>query len=584
MKGALKKKQQKLVKKASKTAAKVEARSKRHLKRNFFERMGHIENIRLLIFEWGLLVVALIMLAITQAFWFADSYAENRFSEGGTYSEATLGTVSTLNPIFATTSSEKTLSRLLFATLAANDYTGNPGAGLAESISSSENGRVWTIKLREGLKWSDGEPITNEDVVWSINTIKNPVVKSIYDASLAGVEASENENGEVVLTLPSAYADFITALEFPILPKHRLEQADLKNLVEDSFSTTPVTSGPFQFNAMQVSGSGEEKVYYLSANPDYYKGKPMIGNFALHAYASKDALIRGLNLGEITATAELTDAESGKVNAAQLVKKNAAVNLGVYLFFNTRSETLASKEMRQAIRQGLNLEEIRELAANTAPLDFPLVESQIKLEHYPEIPGYDFEAAKAKIGELTGGATLEQDAEDKVAPTLAIATIDSGYTTQVANEIADELRELGFQTNVTVYDENQQDFLANRTYDILIYKIGLGADPDLLPYYHSSQRGTGLNLSNYQNALVDDLILGARGTMDPTLRAKKYETFLNYWVEDAPAIGLYQANLTYLYNRNVRTFGNDVRLVTGLDRFVDVTDWAVNREAKNRTP
>ena len=95
MKSAFKKKQQKLVKKVSKTTAKVEEKSKRHIKRNFFERLTHIENIRLLIFEWGLLVVALIMLAVTQAFWFADSYAEDYFTEGGTYSEATLGTVST---------------------------------------------------------------------------------------------------------------------------------------------------------------------------------------------------------------------------------------------------------------------------------------------------------------------------------------------------------------------------------------------------------------------------------------------------------------------------------------------------------
>ena len=72
--------------------------------------------------------------------------------------------------------------------------------------------------------------------------------------------------------------------------------------------------------------------------------------------------------------------------------------------------------------------------------------------------------------------------------------------------------------------------------------------------------------------------------MDQGLRAKKYEAFLQYWAEDVPAIGLYQPNLTYIYNRNVRTFGNDVRLVTALDRFTDITDWAVVKEVKNKTP
>ena len=93
-----------------------------------------------------------------------------------------------------------------------------------------------------------------------------------------------------------------------------------------------------------------------------------------------------------------------------------------------------------------------------------------------------------------------------------------------------------------------------------------------------------MNLSNYRNALVDDLLLGARDTLDETLRAKKYETFLQYWVNDVPAIGLYQPNLTYIYNRNVRTFGNGVRLVTALDRFADINDWAAVKESKNKTP
>ncbi len=571
MKNTIERKKQRLVRKMSRTTAK----SKRHIERNFLGRLSHIENIRLLIFEWGLLVFALIMLAATQAFWFAHSYAEDTFGEGGTYSEATLGTVSTLNPWFATTSSEKTLSRLMFATLAANDYSGHPGLGLAESIRSSENGRVWTVKLRNGLKWSDGEPITNADVLWSINAIKDPAVKSVYDANLAGVEAAENEAGEIVLSLPQPYADFIAALEFPVLPKHKLENADLKRLAEDAFSTAPVTSGPFKFNAMQTTGAGEEKVYYLSANPDYYRGEPLVASFAVQTYTTREALIQALKAGVVTATAELTDVESAGVAAPQLTKKNAAMNSGVYLFFNTRSLIINSREMRRAIREGLDIEAIREVAVDTAPLDYPLVASQIELENWPALPEHNFEAGKAAIEGMLWGDE---------APTLEIATVNSGFMPEVAQKVAEQLATLGFKTNVSVYDEGQQDYLANRAYDILIYEIGLGADPDLLPYYHSTQINSGLNLANYQNVMADDAILGARNTMDGTLRAKKYEMFLNYWVNDVPAIGLYQVNLTYLYNQNVRTFGNNVRLVTGLDRFSDVTEWAVNKETRYRTP
>ena len=119
----------------------------------------------------------------------------------------------------------------------------------------------------------------------------------------------------------------------------------------------------------------------------------------------------------------------------------------------------------------------------------------------------------------------------------------------------------------------------------MLYEVELGADPDLFAYYHSSQSSnSGLNLSNYANALVDDLILGARTSMDLSARVSKYETFLRRWVNDVPAIGIYQASLTYYFNRNVRAFSEEDRLVYATDRFVDVEYWAVNKSAKNRTP
>ena len=83
---------------------------------------------------------------------------------------------------------------------------------------------------------------------------------------------------------------------------------------------------------------------------------------------------------------------------------------------------------------------------------------------------------------------------------------------------------------------------------------------------------------------MDDLLIGARGTMDETLRARKYEKFLEYWALEVPAIGLYQANMTYLYNKNVQTYNEDDVLVTAIDRFMDVENWAVNKSTKNQTP
>ena len=551
---------------------------KEHIRENLLERFSHIQSIRLLILEWSLLVVALVMLAVTQAIWFGETYASEVFVDGGTYTEATIGEVNSMNPLFATTSSEKVLARLMFSTLTTIDYSGHVGMGLAKSLVPDENGKVWSMQLKEGLKWSDGEPLTNEDVMFTIGLIQNSAVNTVFGANLAGVKVTEGENGEIIFALPSAYADFAAALEIPVVPKHELDDAEPKTLVEDEFSNAPVTSGAFMFNATQAANASTSAVIYLSANPNYYLGRTMLNSFAVHTYEDSEEIIKAVNSGAVTATAELSGPEADEVKNASYNRRDSSIDSGVFAFFNTGAGRMKEKGLREAVRQGVNLAAVREMAPGTMELNYPLIASQIALTNYPAIPGYDLAVAQAKVAELTGGETI----------TLNIATVKSGYLPAVTEKFKEELALLGIEANVTAYEETQ-DFVANvitrRNYDILIYGVELGAEPDLLPYYHSSQASTaGLNLSSYRNALVDDLLIGARETLDNTLRAKKYETFLEYWVADVPAIGLYQVNMVYLYNKNVRAYNDGVRLVTPLDRFSDITNYATLRGSRYKTP
>ncbi|MBQ1540100.1 hypothetical protein IIZ72_00850 [Candidatus Saccharibacteria bacterium] len=578
MVGNLKKSGQKFLKKFSRVSKKAGEESKEHIKENLIQRVSHIRDIKLLILEWSLLVAALVMLSITQAFWFSSSYASDVFVNGGTYAEATIGQVNSLNPLFATTNSEKVVSKLLFANLIAVDYSGNPGLQLAKSLRASENGKVWTVRLRENLKWSDDEPLTNEDVLFTVNLIQNPAVNSIYGSNLDGVKVAENESGEIVFTLNTAYADFATALQIPILPKHKLENVEPKTLIENDFSKTPVGAGPFMLNAIQTNSFGYTSVVYLSANPNYYLGRPMLNSFAVQVYDDKDEIINAMNTSKVTATAELSGPEVEKVVSKAFLYKNSSVDAGAFIFFNTASAKLKNHDLRAAIRQGINIDKLRESAPDTIALNYPLVDAQIGLQSYPEIPTMDVDAAKSKIAEISGDEEIN----------LRLATVNSGYLPAVAETLKNELLALGIKTDVTVYEETQEfvtNIVAQRNYDILVYEIELGADPDPLPYYHSSQISTvGLNLSNYRQAMVDDLLVGARETLDSSLRAKKYEAFLKYWVDDVPAIGLYQANLTYIYNKNARAYGNDVRLVTAIDRFSDVLNYATVKASRSKTP
>lgn len=577
MEQSLKKSGRKIIKKWSKLSHQASEDSKEHLQENFVNRISHVRNVRLLILEWGLLVAAILFLAITQDFWYHGSYTTSTYEDGGTYSEATLGKVNSLNPLFATTNSEKALSKLMFATLSAPDYSGHTGLDLAASIKADDTGKIWTIKLRDNLKWSDGQPISNADVLYTVKTLQDSTIRSPYSSNLTGVKVTE-ESGNLIFTLSSAFVNFPSSLDIPILPSHILSDTNPSTLIEHSFSTKPITSGPFTFNATQSLGNDGEKIIYLSRNEHYFMRTPLLSNFTIHAYPSIDNIKNAVKTGTVTATAELPPDDTELTTTNVINERQTTINSGIFAFFNLSSPLLGSRDLRRALQRGINVPALRDLIHNGQPLDYPILSNQMILENYPALPDYSPDAAKTDIFSL---GLPEETA-------LTIATVTTGKLPEIANELASQLKTLGLNATVQSYEPNQ-DFLVGilrpRAYDILIYDVELGPDPDLFAYYHSSQATeSGLNLSNYKNYLVDDLILGARSTMDLKLRTSKYETFLKHWVDDVPAIGIAQSNLSYYVNKNVRTFSEDNRLVEPTDRFTDVSYWGVEKATKNRTP
>lgn len=551
-----------------------------HVEENIIDRFSHIRRVRLLILEWALLVIAILFLSITQAYWYSDSYATETYENGGTYTEATLGEVKTLNPLFANSNSEKTISKLLFSSLSQNDYSGHSGYGLAKSIKTTDNGKTWVVKLRDNLKWSDGEPLTNDDVIFTANLIKNPLLNSNYSSNLSGVSVKENDDKTITFGLSTSNVYFAAALDFPILPKHILEGVSPELILEHNFSSKPIGSGPYVYNHTQSIGNLGEKVVYFQSNANYYKGRPKIDSFVVHSFLKSDDIVNALNNGTVTASGELNGADTKKVTSNNMIKRQSSLNYGVFAFFNT--DNVSDKAFRKALKQGINVTKIREVLDGEQALNYPILSNQLKSENYPELPKLDTNTAKKTIKTI-----LDKNAELKQNG-LNIATVRSGYLPEVAEKLADELRSLGVTANVIVYDAGQ-DFLLNtlsqRNYDILVYEIGLGPDPDVFAYYHSTEANmNGHNLSNYKNVVVSDLVLSARSTMDVNLRSKKYERFMEYFNDDVPAIGLYQSNLTYFVNKNVRAFSQENHFVTAADRLLDVERWGIEKTSKNRTP
>lgn len=575
MKKQVKQRGQKIIQKVSVYSAKAKKKGIIHLEANLLQRLPHIRNVRLLVLEWLIFVFLIISLSIAQAFWHTEAYTAMTFSSGGTYTEATLGKISSLNPLFATTNSEKTLSKLLFANLVSPDYSGYIGLDLADSLTSDQTGKIWNLRLRSNLKWSDGQPITNKDIIFTTKIIQNNST-NIYRTNLHRVKIEEQSDGSIQFTLPSAYLNFASSLNFPLIPEHILGKINPEQLLDHDFSSKPVTSGPFTHRATQ-NLNNSEKIAYLSRNLNFHLSPPLIDTFAVHTFSSPEEIIQALNSNLVTATAELSPSDAKKITSDHIYQQQSALNTGGFIFLNNTSPIFKHKNLRFALRQGLDFRSLRAPLEQEANLDFPILDNQIKIQKYPDLPKYDPDLAKKTI--------QAADLKDQV---VKIATVSSGYLPALAENLDFQLKGLGFQTELTVYEPNQ-DFILNiirhRAYDLLVYSIDLGLDPDLFAYYHSSQNTElGLNLSSYTNPVFDDLILATRITTDQKLRQLKYQNLLKYWIEEVPAIAIYQTNLSYFFNKNVRSFSADHHLVTPVDRFNDVNFWAVNKASRHRTP
>ena len=565
----------------------------KHFSRLFVGRLQNAREVRLWVVEWVLLVIVVFLFAIVQSFWYSDAYETDAFVEGGDYSEATLGKVNSMNPLYATTSSERVLSKLLFANLFSPDISGHQKGELAKSAVMDETGKIWTVTLRDNLLWSDGEPITADDIIFTAGLISNSSAKTTISSDFSRVKLEKVDDKTVKFILPSVYLEFRDSLEFPLVPSHLLKDVNPALVYENSFSMQPVGSGPFVLNALQSSTTGESNMQtiYLNRNDNYFLSDAMLYSFTLKTYENTDDIIAAMKANDVRATAEL-GAESAGQLPASLGERTSLINGGVFAFINTKSDVLNKVKIRQAIQRGVNMKKVRgEDLDDLLALDYPILDDQMELT-LPELPKYDVEAAKKLLAEselkYEDNALVDANGE-RVHITVAVAKRDT--IAGVAERFTDQLKKLGFEVTLSVFDESQvsEDFFATvvrpRDYDILIYEVDLGVSADPFVYYSSTQAsGSGWNFSNYGNVLVDDALLSAHNTINMGQKKTKYEAFLRHWVNDVPAIGIYRSSLKYYYAQNTRIYEEDAKLTDALDRFSDVRYWASEKNTVNMTP
>ena len=570
----------------------AEGATQRHASRFILRR---IENVRLVMTEimiWLAAIALLIAGLGIQYSWNSQGSKKDGAKSGGVYVEGVIGNISTLNPLLAASEPEQAVSRLLFSSLYNYDVTGALHTDLAESMTVKDD-KVYTIKLRNAV-WHDGKKLTAEDVVYTINLIKNPQVRSPLRVNWLDISARAIDDSTVEFMLPAVYAGFSHALTFPVIPKHILQSVSPSSMREADFSGNPVGSGPFAVKRVQTSEStSSTDVVRMEPNTRYYGAVSTLSRLELRSYGNESLLVKAVNSGEVSAASGLSLSAADNIKSKQYSTKHWLLNKGVYLLMNNRSQTLQDARVRQALRYATDTSSIRATVGdNVARLDTPILQSQIA-QKLPAAPDYNLDKAKALLKEA--GWTYSQGQwKGKDGRPLAVAvTTSSGRDEykKIVDALKQQWSKLGVDVQLREIDTSStttsfvQSVLQPRDYDALLYELELGADPDVFAYWHSSQASaSGYNFANYSNRTVDNDLVGGRSRTNSALRAAKYIQFVNQWLNDAPAIGLYQSVGSYVLNNGASIVEPRGSLNTMNDRYADVTTWSTGRASVYKTP
>lgn len=580
-------------KKLSKRMKKAEGVTTRHARKFIVKRLDNIRSVRRHIIVWLLLVGAMIIAVGVQYVWFRDSYQTMAAAQGGTYAEASLGPIDTLNPLFAASSAETAASRLMFSSLFTYDQTGHVHGDLAESMRVDKTGKVYTVTLRPGVLWHDGANLTAEDVAFTINLIKNPQTRSPLRVNWEDITVKALDTTTVQFQLPAVYAAFPNALTFPVLPKHVLGGIAPGAVRENVFSRAPVGSGPFGFSLLQTANATRHrKIVYMTANERYYGGKPMLARMEVHAYDTQSDIIQALKSGEVNAAADLAGTDPSQIDTHSYNVVNQPTNSGVYAIFNTEAPVTKDQTVRRALQLATDTNVLRaHLPMGVPPLTLPFINGQVAGKDLPQVPASNAKRAAALLDKagwkLRGG--VRQKGKQKLE--LTIATTRSNQYEKALESLAGQWRRVGVVVHTNVVDTSDpatnfvQDVLQRRNYDVLLYELFIGADPDVYAYWHSSQASMGgYNFANYVNGNADAALASARARLEPALRNVKYKAFARQWVQDVPAIGLYQSAAEYVVNKRSHTIDPHATLVSSYDRYANVLDWSVSQKPVYKTP
>ena len=498
---------------------------------------------------------------------------------GGTYVEGVVGQLGSLNPLYGeATAGSNDLDALLFEPLVRVLPTGAVQGRLAAHWDVTPDGRSYSFALRPNGRWSDGTPVTADDVVFTVRTVQDPQFPgAVLNQSWKDIIATAIDAGHVRFALPGHNAGFLANLELlDIVPSHLLAGRSMAEIASAAPNLNPVGTGPFRM----VAQSGDR--IQLERNPFAWR-RPWLNSMTIRSFPSQTAALDALDRGQIDGLANLTPSGAAQERANRQV---SVLSTSTYqyaeLLFNLKAEApyFQDVKVRQAIARAIDRPAIIRdvLGGQAVPADSPIPRSITwAYDGAAQQPAHDATAAAKLLDDA--GWTLVNGVRTKGATSLSFGlTVSSDVPPyeRVAEKVATQLAEVGIvaQLRPVTTASLIHDYLNPRSFDMTLTAFDNGPDPDVYSFWHSSQSHTGgFNFAGMKkNVFIDGDLEDGRNTLDLKARAKAYATFQEDFAKEIPAVFLYSPRYVIAVNRRIHGFRLD-SAIEPEERFAYVSDW-----------
>ena len=273
----------------------------------------------------GVVLGALIALALTSGYLWIIS-VNNRFltqipAEGGTLTEGVIGSPKLINPILATTNTDRALTQLVYIGLVKKTNDGF-APDLAQTYTNTASG--YTFTLPTNARWSDGAPLTSSDVAFTyqLAASQNPLLQTI--------QVSTPDAQTVIITSSNPNTDILSNATLGIMPEHIWDNTPAEALSDNPYNLKPVGNGPFRVTHVQTKNDVTTSIT-LKRNKFYTNTHPHIHTYRFVFFANQQALLAALGRGRIDVTFDATTATVAELaNRYELTRIPSPYMIGIF--------------------------------------------------------------------------------------------------------------------------------------------------------------------------------------------------------------------------------------------------------------